>query len=93
MTHSPQSQERLDELFSDAVSGLPATAEELPQYAAKLRQMVCSKLIEEYATNLAGSIDELLDGEEAPAETAEPEAALPDPAPVVQGESPPPNPV
>ena len=90
--------EQLDAIFLDACSGLPVTESELPTYATKLRQMVCSKLLEEYATNLAGSIDELLTPEEecppdGPDSPVAPEEAVPDPAPIVQGESPPPNPV
>ena len=88
--------EELNAIFLVACSDLPVPESELPQYAAKLRQMVCAKLLEEYATNLAGSIDELLAGEdeEAPAadSTVAPEDVA-DPAPVTEGESPPPNPV
>ena len=78
-------QEDLDALFVDACSGLPACGAELEQHAATLRQLVCQKLLAEYATNLAENIEELLGPAEEPKEPGEmpteapAEPAAPDP--------------
>ena len=78
----------LDAIFLDAVggNGVPATTEELHGLAENLRQRVLNKILEGFAENLAGNMEELLEQTPDVPEAAEP--ATPDPSPVTEGEAP-----
>lgn len=89
MTENVPTKASLDAIFMDAVSGngVPATAEELPGLAENLRQRVLNRILESFAENLAGNMEELLEQTpDVPEAAAEPDA--PDPEPVTEGEAP-----